>query len=540
MTRYLRHVQRVWLTVGDPPGIDFGVVNVVQGRCPRFSSEDRQFLAKQRFNPLWSRETRTAFLLNLEKLECTIPSLHTFLEDTKYLEPCAKILKSILPRPFKGSVNQCFEALYNGNTELKVQVHEFAFVSRIYGLAIYASWWAYRQLWAFAFRHFPEMIGQIPRKDIKKPKPVHPNIQRQRWYDLTQMAVESGYEGIRQQYLDLHDADVEMAEEFLKQARPTAYSDMDERERSLKVQHLCQFLKDFTLSSPGAPTAAELTSDSSTCGQDVATRCGRPYEQSFLQDQRYLFLDHIYIFAAPIVSRKYITSFFVKYCTFKAFFGEVPDETPSNPTLVGHGPPANLLPLPGVAAQASATSNGAMVISGLQTSFGPSPADDTQMQQIEISNQAMQTHSGVLPDNTAMINSQETSIHQNPISLILPPGLMMAPSQLFANTTLGREQASNQQVMLYSPRFVQDLPTKTPPVPDGWLLIMEYLPGTDERWDYNSVHVDDSERLAKLMDPNKYEIYAYDSKNWGLTDPVSVLAYAKSHNGCVVVTIEEL
>lgn len=51
---------------------------------------------------------RPSILARLKSIKYIIPSLHTFLEDTKYLESCAKIMKSILPINFKDFIREAF------------------------------------------------------------------------------------------------------------------------------------------------------------------------------------------------------------------------------------------------------------------------------------------------------------------------------------------------------------------------------------------------------------------------------------------------
>ena len=63
-------------------------------------------------------------------IEHVIPSIHTFLEDTKYLEPPARILKELLPGKCKGSMSQHFSALHSGQTKVKVQTSEYTFEDR--------------------------------------------------------------------------------------------------------------------------------------------------------------------------------------------------------------------------------------------------------------------------------------------------------------------------------------------------------------------------------------------------------------------------
>lgn len=55
------------------------------------------------------------------------------------------------------------------------------------------QWRAYRQLWLFAFRHFPEMTGCTPRKDVGKPRPSKQCVEHAWWDQIALLAERCGY-----------------------------------------------------------------------------------------------------------------------------------------------------------------------------------------------------------------------------------------------------------------------------------------------------------------------------------------------------------
>jgi Protein of unknown function (DUF3723) len=178
MTRYLRRVEETWtFIIGENEHnkllIDPNTVDLLQGRCPGLSSEDRAFLQMRMlsgdlFPAVRAEDIRSQIFDRLCSIKSIIRSIHTFLEDTKYLEPCSRILKKLLPRKCKGSLSQHFQALRNDQLNVKVQTSEFVFEERELSSSSHASWLTYRQLWLLALRHFPVMDGQAPRKDIGK------------------------------------------------------------------------------------------------------------------------------------------------------------------------------------------------------------------------------------------------------------------------------------------------------------------------------------------------------------------------------------
>src|SRR5947207_25155 len=98
MTRYLRRVKETWsLIIGENENyrllIDPNTVHLLQGRCPGLSSEDRAFvqmrmLSGELFPAIKADDIRSQIFNRLCSIKHIIISIHTFQEDTKYLEPC--------------------------------------------------------------------------------------------------------------------------------------------------------------------------------------------------------------------------------------------------------------------------------------------------------------------------------------------------------------------------------------------------------------------------------------------------------------------
>ena len=70
-----------------------------------------------------------------------------------------------------------------------------------------------------------------------------------------------------------------------------------------------------------------MSTDRDICRTDIAYRCGRPFESSFLEDQQFLFLGHMRG-RTDDRQRRFITSFAVSRGMFKNFF-ETADEITS-------------------------------------------------------------------------------------------------------------------------------------------------------------------------------------------------------------------
>ena len=340
MTRYLRRVKQTWsYIIGGSEGChlqtDAYTVHLLQGRCPSKSLEDRTYVETQMLKgdilpAIKSWEQRSAILERVCSVEYIIPSIHTFLEGSKVLEVGARILKVILPFNCKYSIAQAFESLHNGQPGLKLQQQEFSFENSIQSSGSLAQWKAYRQLWCLALRQFPWMIGQAPRKDARKPMPKRPKIQPRWWYELASLASETGFQRICQPYPNLQNVDAEMAEDFLREARPPDFYSIEPVDLHHKVQAICAVLQGIRPNT-SAMKFPELTSDHDDCGSDISSRCGIPFEKSFLADRQYLFLNHIYPNSSSITPKRYLTSFNVKRDFFYSFFGTMEEGPSSNP-----------------------------------------------------------------------------------------------------------------------------------------------------------------------------------------------------------------
>ncbi|KAH8792221.1 hypothetical protein F5882DRAFT_290887, partial [Hyaloscypha sp. PMI_1271] len=333
MTRYLRRVKATMVyIIGENENdwflIDANTAFLLQGLCPGLSLEDRAFvqmrmLSRELFPAIQDDNIRSQILERICSIKYVIITIYTFLEDTKYLEPCTRILKKVLPGKSKGSLSQYFNALYTGQPNVKVQTTESTSDDRTFSSS-YASWVAYRVLWLLALRHFPEMDGQAPRKDIGKRVTRKPGLQPQWWIELSALALGNRYRRIRKLYRDLKAADSSEIEDCVRRIRPS----MEQEVRRRKVQLIYQIIGDFECGE--AMTAApELTSDrengrpdiSDKCGRpDISYRCGRPHDSALQADEGCLFFDYIYSTSYDTAPKRYLTSFAITRDFFHSFF----------------------------------------------------------------------------------------------------------------------------------------------------------------------------------------------------------------------------
>ena len=342
LTRALRRIKEAWVQIvgereDDQLRLDASTVRILQGRCPYRSSEDdaqvrMRMLSGEILPAFKADDQRTRILERIRSIEYVIPSLHTFLEDTKYLEPCAKILKAILPAKSGRSLSQHFQALYNSQTGIKIQKSEFDFEDRPGPSSLSSSWTSYRQLWLFALRHFPVMGGEAPRKRKARESAGSTGEQQRWWYELPALASKLGYRRVRWRYHDLRAADAQAIGDCVRSLVPEKYYRIDAKRMHQIVQVTCQLIGDVppVKSTSGPP---ELTSDHNSCGSDISDRCGRPYDDSLAADEDKLFFDYIYEQSYDMRPKRYLTSFDIKRDFFHSFFGSSPDNLDQHPGL---------------------------------------------------------------------------------------------------------------------------------------------------------------------------------------------------------------
>ena len=335
LAHYLRRIRETWLRIcGHDSAVhsqlDAQTVKGLEGRCLYLSTEDtacvETLMAKREIFPFVSSQSlRTRIMAELRAINFIIPSLHTFLEDTKYMEPCAQIMKSILPYKFRGTIQQGFDKSHNGQLSFQEQIDEMSFLNRSEASEDHSRWKAYRQLWLFAFRHFPEMTGFPPRRDAGRPRPSKLPLEHTWWHRIASLAEDCGYKNVRVLFPEVEDADVRMTQQFLRQARPSQYFRFDDGIFDAEVLRICQILRDVKAKRI-IVDKPHLSSDrESGCGPEISFRCGRPREISFYSDRQFLFLDYVYGNESEETTKRFLTTYAVTRCIFHNFFGNLHD-----------------------------------------------------------------------------------------------------------------------------------------------------------------------------------------------------------------------
>ncbi|KAI9732138.1 MAG: hypothetical protein M1834_004234 [Cirrosporium novae-zelandiae] len=335
LAHYLYHIENDWtLIIEDLANyhIDFQTVEYLQGLSPHWSTEDRStieryFLQNIVFSGVTNPNDRQRLQARVLSIPNIIPSLHTFLEDTKYLEPCSKILKSLLPVSTKKiSLRKGFSQHYfpPPSRETRVYTSEQDVVTYC-SQADHGFMSGYRQLFLFSMRHFPSLSDLGPRKDVfvTPTSKLPPDICR---YELVTLAAGLGFKTpMIENYLKQNPLQ-KLAGRFLHDARPSQTYDIDGAKFTDGVDQILVTLESFKQRASNSYDP-QLSIDS---GRRIPLkeRCGRPFESGFYNDHPHLFLRQIYREWQPI-PRQQISSFSVKRDVFRAFFGTETDLPPS-------------------------------------------------------------------------------------------------------------------------------------------------------------------------------------------------------------------
>ncbi|KAL8673857.1 MAG: hypothetical protein Q9168_001722 [Polycauliona sp. 1 TL-2023] len=319
--------------------LDAKTVEILEGRCPKaaevdFSSiKDRQW---ELLPYLSDRAERDQLWNRINTVEYTIPSIYTFLEDTKYLEPCAKVMKELLPLEAKASIRQTYERCYNDQIEVPIEVAEARFDNFTCKSAAISYRLAYLQIWLFAMRHFPVLTGHCPRKDVASAKPSTSRCDSVLRVNLYLLATKTGFENVNTRVESWDRACQEEAEKALAHFLPYPEYSIPVKKQELIARKIAYVVKGYkeTVRRESSEILAEITTDDQSldCGSHVNFRCGVPFEKTYIRDRMLLFLKTIYdSFVEIPVPRRYLSSFAIKSIMVQSFFS---DCFPSGPDSV--------------------------------------------------------------------------------------------------------------------------------------------------------------------------------------------------------------
>ncbi|PPJ60726.1 hypothetical protein CBER1_11370 [Cercospora berteroae] len=314
MINYLQHIAKSWeqITSLAQDAVDIGTVKALEGLAPAFSQSDsasvRQAMhLKTLFPSIDDEQERCELLRNILATSTLIPSLLTFFESLKYLEPCAKVLRSLLPPRMKRTIRQSLWGSYFQPAELVIEYPEGVIRSALPSSMTVVRSAAYLQLWLFALRHFPELTNSTPRKDSDQGKPLATEPNPLLWQRFGELACALGFATTAAKNLQGSDAVGQLA---------TRISEQCGFEEDVRAQLVGLF---------GGVRIAGLTSEPSLVGSAIipfARRYGRPFQTDHVYDKKFLYL--ACMFSGSSSTGFDVTSFFCKRDMISHFLS-IPD-----------------------------------------------------------------------------------------------------------------------------------------------------------------------------------------------------------------------
>ncbi|KAF4765573.1 hypothetical protein HAV15_003280 [Penicillium sp. str.  len=321
---YLQHVEGFWSTLVDGDRhqmakIDIHTVEKLQLRAPVACSADARevkgyILSGEVFSHFGETE-RSEIWNRMSTYDGIIPSIQTFFRDTAYLEACATGVRqfAVLSKN-EPTVRAAFKHAYNPATTrgaCLVQTSEAGFRSHTGPSTDYFEL-AYRQIWFFAMRHYPEMAKKATSKKVIA-KAVRGRADEVVLHNMATLAQKLGFDSLRVTEMLNRSPDRRIAREALLKARKPGSYRYDPATFDSLIDRLVECF--------GTAVAHEaLPSPELVLGRTptLSRRCGPPLEHVQPIDRPHLFLDKVH--SKEATGQQTISSFFVRQCVYFAFF----------------------------------------------------------------------------------------------------------------------------------------------------------------------------------------------------------------------------
>ena len=305
---------------------DDDTVEAVQLRAPAASKTDRDYLCDLMdrmliFPMVCGRSARDQLKARLLQTQRLIPSLHTFLEDLKYLKPCARIVKRLVPKLREKTLRENLLFHFCGSDppgKATIQSTDFSFFT-IDASTRFKSELSYQQLWLYAFRYFPFMEQCPPRKDkgVKRPTINEPHAHL--WFKFAELARRLGFRSQEIEQLIKTNSDEVIAPMSIRALRP----DVMYSRKADECTSIAEDIRQAIARSFVPRDTKYLPSSSVAHPEPCLHRCGVPFDGSQRRDARYLFIDTLYHpYEQLHDGGGEIGSYFVKQAIFFAFFGD--------------------------------------------------------------------------------------------------------------------------------------------------------------------------------------------------------------------------
>ena len=295
--------------------MDESTVRHLEGRSPFLSLEDRHYVqnAFRRgliFGHLPDDVAKSRAMTKTLANQYIIPSMHTFNENSKWIEGPAQVLGRLIPK--WQTLRRGFWANF-AVEKSKHRNHHFeqegsaTEAQRVFGVA-------YRDLWLAAFRLFPYLSSVRPRRTrrLHATLPARSIIDCER--ELVIFAASLGFDSAEIRDLVKKDWNLAIARDLVCQVTPDEVVESELEEKATSVHKVLTTLT----SLPARDPTAACTTDHGSWRLDE--RCGRIFLDAFLNVRDEIRLSEVYA-ERPLEPRRQLTYFASFRDTYRAFLG---------------------------------------------------------------------------------------------------------------------------------------------------------------------------------------------------------------------------
>ena len=168
------------------------------------------------FTRIGDESIRSAILIRLLEVNVCLPSIDTFHEDTKWLEPCSVAIREHIVSKSSSSL---FQSLCD-TFKYKQAASDEEEDCRVNGLEEKEFTLACRRLFAFAWRYFPDLSGISPKQSQGGPKQLLGSPNDLLHHEFRKYAAELGFKSSKSTDDVAFYPETVMIRKFLLNVRP--------------------------------------------------------------------------------------------------------------------------------------------------------------------------------------------------------------------------------------------------------------------------------------------------------------------------------
>lgn len=260
---------------------------------PTISLGDRATITKiitsgELFPLITDREERRILCNRLLRVPGRILSLQTLVDDTCYLDYPAKILRTLLPLGFKGSIETAFSSCHSLPTPNRMEIQTSEYKFKLVDATRHAAAVGLIQLWLFALRHF---VHPATDSNFGWSGPQH-IIEVRSKTRMALLASRLGFTTDQIEELASKDTDSATSTHILETiCREEFYMPNNKEIQTMThlIKNLLRSLGKQTIQSHKTPTIA--TNDPDESGR---RRQNRPLAGEHYKDRHWLFFEYIF------------------------------------------------------------------------------------------------------------------------------------------------------------------------------------------------------------------------------------------------------